>query len=216
MKVLIAEDNPIWRQMLKQNVSNWGYEPVVAEERPAGVGNFAAARRAAAGRSRLADAAYGRHRRLPPRERQPDAALHVRVMLTSRDAEEDMVAGLDAGADDYLTKPVEPKSCESRLAAAQRIVEVVPPQGMVAAARAGLRRQKAARQRRVRHRLGSGAERHNRRVALKIIRVDLATDEVFRAICPRDPHRRATGSSAHRADLRQPHRPAVGLLSRWN
>ena len=32
MKVLIAEDNPIWRQMLKQNVSNWGYEPVVAED----------------------------------------------------------------------------------------------------------------------------------------------------------------------------------------
>ena len=32
MKVLIAEDNPIWRQMLKQNVSSWGYEPVVAED----------------------------------------------------------------------------------------------------------------------------------------------------------------------------------------
>jgi DNA-binding response OmpR family regulator len=37
------------------------------------------------------------------RLRQPDAVL---VMLTARDAEMDVIIGLEAGADDYLTKPV--------------------------------------------------------------------------------------------------------------
>jgi len=44
---------------------------------------------------------------------------------TSRDAQEDMVAGLDAGADDYLTKPIEPKLLRSRITAAERIVKLV-------------------------------------------------------------------------------------------
>src|SRR5262245_18428636 len=37
------------------------------------------------------------------RRRQPDAVL---VILTARDAEMDVIIGLEAGADDYLTKPV--------------------------------------------------------------------------------------------------------------
>jgi len=32
MKILIAEDNPLWRSMLKRNVESWGHEPVVAED----------------------------------------------------------------------------------------------------------------------------------------------------------------------------------------
>ena len=31
MKVLIADDNTLYRSMLEQNVKNWGYEPVLAE-----------------------------------------------------------------------------------------------------------------------------------------------------------------------------------------
>jgi serine/threonine protein kinase len=100
-------------------------------------------------------------------------------MLTSRDAEEDMVAGLDAGADDYLTKPVEPKILRSRLAAAQRIVEVVPPREWSLPRVPGYE---------VKQLLGRGAfatvweatqNDTGRSVALKIIRVDLATEEVF-------------------------------------
>ena len=100
-------------------------------------------------------------------------------MLTSRDAEEDMVAGLDAGADDYLTKPVEPKVLRSRLAAAQRIVEAVPPKEWSLPRVPGYE---------VKRLLGKGAfatvweaiqNETGRRVALKIIRVDLATEEVF-------------------------------------
>jgi len=45
---------------------------------------------------------------------QPSAVL---VMLTARTEEMDVVLGLEAGADDYLTKPVDPTQLEERVMA---------------------------------------------------------------------------------------------------
>jgi DNA-binding response OmpR family regulator len=44
------------------------------------------------------------------------------VMLTARSDDVDIVAGLEAGADDYLTKPVEPRVLEAKLKAVLRRV----------------------------------------------------------------------------------------------
>jgi eukaryotic-like serine/threonine-protein kinase len=179
MKVLIAEDNAIWRQMLKQNVTLWGYEPVLAND---GKEAWDILQRPDAPRLAVLDWQM-------PNMDGIDVCRHVKssqtlpftyvVMLTSRDADEDMVAGLDAGADDYLTKPVEPKILRSRLAAAQRIVEAVPPREWALPRVPGYE---------VKRLLGKGAfatvweavqDEPSRKVALKIIRVDLATEEVF-------------------------------------
>src|SRR5256885_14323382 len=55
------------------------------------------------------------------------------LMLTARDAVEDRVAGLDHGADDYLTKPFEFRELLARLRALlRRSAEVRPPQIVVA------------------------------------------------------------------------------------
>ncbi|WP_051110716.1 response regulator transcription factor [Longispora albida] len=42
------------------------------------------------------------------------------VMLTARDDDMDVVAGLEAGADDYVTKPVQPRVLEARIRAVLR------------------------------------------------------------------------------------------------
>src|SRR5215469_10882444 len=48
------------------------------------------------------------------------------LMVTARDSAEDIVAGLDAGADDYLTKPFALKVLMARLRALARRREVEP------------------------------------------------------------------------------------------
>ncbi|MCB1038489.1 MAG: response regulator transcription factor [Acidimicrobiales bacterium] len=75
--------------------------------------------------------------------RQSDVPI---VMVTARDDTHDVVAGLEAGADDYLRKPVAPKELSARIRALLRRarssdptspqlrfgdLEVIPDQGLV-------------------------------------------------------------------------------------
>jgi serine/threonine protein kinase len=179
MKILIAEDNPLWRATLKRNVELWGHDPVVAEN---GAEAWEILRREDAPRLAIIDwempgmDGIDVCRRV---KRDPEQPFTYVMMLTSRDAQDDMVTGLDAGADDYLTKPIESALLRSRLAAAERIVNLVPPKEWAVPRIDGYD---------VKRMLGKGvfaavweALRHEtgQSVALKIIRVDLATDEVF-------------------------------------
>ena len=44
-------------------------------------------------------------------------------MLTTKDNKDDIVAGLDAGADDYLAKPFHPAELRARVQVGKRLVE---------------------------------------------------------------------------------------------
>lgn len=55
------------------------------------------------------------------------------IMLTARDAIEDRIAGLDTGADDYLTKPFEVAELLARLRALLRRGHVVRPAAIIIA-----------------------------------------------------------------------------------
>ena len=51
------------------------------------------------------------------------SAVPVIVFTTSRNSPYDLERGLDAGADDYLTKPIDPELLKTRLAIAERMVD---------------------------------------------------------------------------------------------
>lgn len=46
------------------------------------------------------------------------------ILLTSKSRSEDIARGLDAGADDFLTKPVNPDELRARIAAGERIINM--------------------------------------------------------------------------------------------
>ncbi len=66
------------------------------------------------------------------RERSPAPGGTPVMMLTVRGAEEDVVQGLDLGADDYLTKPFSPRALLARVRALLRRAAVEKPAPLVA------------------------------------------------------------------------------------
>lgn len=127
MKVLIADDDTIWRKLLAQNIQKWGYEVVSAED-----GQKAWNLLQEHGAPRIAILDWQM-----PKLNGVDICRQIRnhlklpfiytIILTSRDTRDDMVAGFESGADDYLVKPVDLAILRSRLNAAERIVKAVPP-----------------------------------------------------------------------------------------
>ncbi len=124
MRVLIAEDDSISRRMLEAFLVKWGYEVQVATEGEEawGVlqGNDA---------PRLAVLDWMMPGRdgidicRSIRQRKGRAYIYI-LLLTARGQKEDIVEGLEAGADDYVTKPFDPYELRARLRAGRRIVEL--------------------------------------------------------------------------------------------
>ncbi|MHC4566222.1 MAG: protein kinase domain-containing protein, partial [Planctomycetota bacterium] len=127
MKVLIADDDPMWRVLLKQNVNKWGFEVITAED---GRQAWNILQEHEGPRVAILDWQM-------PELDGVEICRRIRcginrpfvytIILTSRDTRDDMVAGFESGADDYLVKPVDLAILRSRLSAAARIVKAVPP-----------------------------------------------------------------------------------------
>src|SRR5262249_39923877 len=124
MNVLIAEDDLIPRRMLRTALAGWGYQ---AEEASDGLEAWQALQRPDAPRLAVLDwmmpglDGVEVCRRL--RARPSPAPTYV-ILLTARGAKEDVVAGLEAGADDYVVKPFDREELRARLRVGQRVVEL--------------------------------------------------------------------------------------------
>jgi two-component system response regulator MprA len=101
-RVLIVDDDPPVLRMLVRTLAAEGYEPVAA---PDGGAALAAVERSVPDLVVL-DVAMPGLDGLQVCRRLRDKGVGVPVLLlTARDSVDDRVAGLDAGADDYLVKP---------------------------------------------------------------------------------------------------------------
>ena len=138
IKVLAAEDNPVFQSMLANLLSKWGYQPLLARD-----GNQAWEALQQPDGPQLAILDWmmpGLNgveicRGVRAAGREPYVYI---LMLTSRSDSHDLIEGMDAGADDYLTKPFRAHELRVRLRAGRRILEL---QQQLLAAREALRKQ---------------------------------------------------------------------------
>jgi diguanylate cyclase (GGDEF)-like protein len=120
MKILIADDSPTPRLLLKREVERLGHECVVAEDGLQAWEMFQGSGVEAVISDWMMPGLDGDE--LCRRVRaDPDAPYAYFVLLTSLDDKRHVVAGMEAGADDYLTKPFGHEELETRLIAAARV-----------------------------------------------------------------------------------------------
>jgi len=124
MKILIAEDDPISALVLKTNLTKWGHEVIAVVD---GLEALRVLQTVDAPRLAVLDwmmpGIEGTEvcRRL--RRENSDIAPYV-ILLTARQGVEEVVEGIAAGADDYLTKPYHRDELRVRLQVGVRIVEL--------------------------------------------------------------------------------------------
>jgi DNA-binding response OmpR family regulator len=124
MRVLIAEDNPTSRRALEIHLAEWGYDVVSTRD---GAEAWAAFQAPAAPRLAVLDWMMPEPDGLEVCRRvraRPSAEPPYIILLTARAGPDDIVAGLEGGADDYLVKPVDRAELRARLQAGRRVVEL--------------------------------------------------------------------------------------------
>lgn len=124
MKILIAEDDGAFRRLLEDVLRRWDYEVVVTCD-----GNEAWQALHAEDAPQLAILDW-----MMPGMEGIEVCRKVRaekqtpyvyiILLTSQQREEDLVIGMEAGADDYISKPFKTGELRVRLTAGRRIVEL--------------------------------------------------------------------------------------------
>ena len=124
MKVLIADDSIVSRHVLEATLRRWNYEPVSATD-----GNEAWAILQSDETPQLAILDWmmpgltGLEICRLVRQRAKEPYTYI-LLLTARSENGDIIEGMDAGADDYITKPFEHNELKVRLRAGRRIVEL--------------------------------------------------------------------------------------------
>jgi diguanylate cyclase (GGDEF)-like protein len=138
MKVLIADDDVVSRKLVANMLAAWGYEVLLV-----GDGEHALRLLQAEDGPVLAILDW-----MMPGIDGPEVCRRIRavnqqryiyiLLLTARTGAEDLLAGMEAGADDYITKPYNVNELRARIRAGRRIVDL---QAEVLTAQQALREQ---------------------------------------------------------------------------
>ena len=122
--ILVAEDDPIFRKLLQSRLQKWGYRVTAVKD---GGEAWELLRKPETPDLLILDwmmpgiDGIELCRRI--REKQRDRYQYI-LLLTGKDDKEDIVKGLNAGADDYLTKPFDIGELGARLRAGKRILSL--------------------------------------------------------------------------------------------
>ena len=138
MKILVADDSIVSRHLLDATLRKWGYEVVIACDgkeaweilQQPDAPSLAILDWMMPGMTGLAVCQLVRQH-----AREPYTYI---LLLTSKSLKEDLVEGMESGADDYITKPFDQHELKVRLRAGTRLVEL---QSELLAAREALREQ---------------------------------------------------------------------------
>ena len=124
MKILIADDEPVSRRMLEATMSKWGYTLTVCDDGEQAWQAFQDDNPPV-----LAVVDW-----LMPKIdgvelcRKVRATANLRsmyvILLTSRGNKDDIISGLEAGADDYITKPFVPDELRARIRVGLRVAKL--------------------------------------------------------------------------------------------
>ncbi|MDE3110054.1 MAG: diguanylate cyclase [Acidobacteriota bacterium] len=123
-RILIAEDEPISRRILRAFLVKWGYEVEAAAD---GAEAWQALKEPDAPQLAVLDW-------MMPGLEGPQVCRKVReltgrpytyiLLLTARGQKDDLLRGLQSGADDYLTKPFDSQELRARLRVGERILDL--------------------------------------------------------------------------------------------
>jgi sigma-B regulation protein RsbU (phosphoserine phosphatase) len=122
VKILIADDDRLIRRLLEATLTQWGYEVTSV---PDGAAAWEVLRGAERPPIAILDwmmpELTGVEVCRKVRDSQGANPVYM-LILTSRDRTEDLVAALEAGADDHVSKPFEPTELRARVKVGERVV----------------------------------------------------------------------------------------------
>lgn len=125
MRILLAEDDRVSRTIMKRMLQSFGYEVLEAIDGREAVDIL---RQSDGPRLALVDWMMPELDgvdlcREIRSQHSNDAYVYI-LLLTSKQGSDDIVAGLEAGADDYITKPCQPAELKARLSTGLRILSL--------------------------------------------------------------------------------------------